>query len=156
MKYTKEILTPLVESSTSVSQIIRKLGLKQTGGTQTNLNRWIRTYGLSTKHFLGQAANRGNISPKKIHFLLVLVDNRLAGRKENCFRLKRAMLEYGFLHICETCKCKPFWLGKKLVLQIDHKNGDHLDNRPENVRFLCPNCHSQTENFGSKNKVKRQ
>ena len=43
------------------------------------------------------------------------------------------------------------WINGKLVLELDHINGDHTDNRIENLRFLCPNCHSQTETFRSKN-----
>jgi protein-arginine kinase activator protein McsA len=49
---------------------------------------------------------------------------------------------------------KPEWNGQPLRLQIDHINGNPVDNRQENLRFLCPNCHSQTINFGTKN-VKR-
>lgn len=48
---------------------------------------------------------------------------------------------------CESCLMGPEWQGKKLVLQIDHRNGDSLDNRLENLRLLCPNCHSQSETF---------
>jgi hypothetical protein len=45
------------------------------------------------------------------------------------------------------CGQGPEWNGKTLVLQLDHENGDCTDNRLENLRFLCPNCHSQTETF---------
>ena len=45
----------------------------------------------------------------------------------------------------------PWWNGRPLVFQVDHRNGNSLDNRPGNARFMCPNCHSQTENFGSSN-----
>jgi hypothetical protein len=48
---------------------------------------------------------------------------------------------------CKECKNQGFWGEKKLVLQLDHKNGDNTDNRLENLRFLCPNCHSQTDTF---------
>ena len=52
---------------------------------------------------------------------------------------------------CEICKCKE-WQGKALVLELDHINGDNKDHRLENIRLLCPNCHSQTPNFRGRNK----
>ncbi len=49
--------------------------------------------------------------------------------------------------LCTLCGQGPEWNGKVLVLQLDHENGDCTDNRLENLRFMCPNCHSQTETF---------
>lgn len=53
---------------------------------------------------------------------------------------------------CSECGLPPSWNDKPLVLQIDHINGLKEDDRLENLRYLCPNCHSQTDTFGSKNK----
>lgn len=50
-------------------------------------------------------------------------------------------------HECGICKLGPEYNGKKLVLQLDHINGVNNDNQIENLRFLCPNCHSQTDTF---------
>ena len=50
-------------------------------------------------------------------------------------------------------KCQ-IWNDKKLSLQLDHINGDNSDNRLENLRFLCPNCHTQTETYCSKCRAK--
>lgn len=52
---------------------------------------------------------------------------------------------------CQLCGLEPFWNGKPLTLQIDHKNGVWRDHRLENLRFLCPNCHTQTDTFCGKN-----
>lgn len=54
---------------------------------------------------------------------------------------------------CEICSISD-WQGKKITLQVDHINGDPYDNSPNNLRLLCPNCHSQTDTFTSKNKGK--
>lgn len=64
--------------------------------------------------------------------------------------LKQKLIEYK----CEECPLTDEWNGKKLVLQLDHRNGIHNDNRLENLRFLCPNCHSQTPTFTARNKTK--
>lgn len=67
----------------------------------------------------------------------------------------RAILKTKLLEIkeeiCEICKIGPIWNNMPLTLQIDHINGNNKDNRIENLRFLCPNCHSQTDTFGAKN-----
>ena len=54
--------------------------------------------------------------------------------------------------LCQcSCGNKGEWQDKKLTLDIDHINGNHRDHRLENLRFICPNCHSQTPSFRNKN-----
>lgn len=133
---------------------MRKLGLKLSGGSNTYLKTKFIEYNLDTSHFLGCASNRGlkhvggheKLTPEKI-----FVYNRLNGRREHSHNLRRLMIVYGFEEKCEECGLLSIWNNKSITLQVDHKNGDGCDNRKENLRFLCPNCHSQTENFCSKN-----
>jgi hypothetical protein len=65
--------------------------------------------------------------------------------------LRRAMLRSGLMYKCALCGIGPEWNRQNLVLQADHKNGSSCDNKKDNLRFLCPNCHSQTPTYGSRN-----
>jgi endogenous inhibitor of DNA gyrase (YacG/DUF329 family) len=68
--------------------------------------------------------------------------------------LKKYLLETRG-EFCEECGQDGTWNNKPLVLQLDHIDGDSDNNYPKNLRLLCPNCHTQTENFGSKGKGSR-
>ena len=66
--------------------------------------------------------------------------------------LKRALVEIGRPYACEACSNDGSWLGLPLTLEVDHIDGDFLNNLAENLRFLCPNCHRQTPNFAGRGK----
>ena len=70
--------------------------------------------------------------------------------------MKKRIIESKLLdYNCNICSEGPTWRGKTLVLQLDHINGINNDNRIENLRFLCPNCHSQTDTFCGKHKGRK-
>lgn len=149
VKYTKEKLEILAKESTSIAQVIKKLGLKPAGGTHSHISRKLKQFDINTKHFLGKGSNHGKNhvgGPAKKEWQEILI-KKDSGNRAKTMQLRRALLESGRKHVCEECGQIPEWNKKPLILQIDHINGDWLDNRPENVRFLCANCHSQTSNW---------
>lgn len=155
-KYTKDKLQEVANKSVSVAQMLREFGIKECGGNYAYFKRLIEKEKIDTSHFLGQRANSGTDhkgGPEKRHWTEILVlkepDSKVYN-KEKTRLLKRALIESGRTYRCESCDLPPIWNGKELVLQVDHRNGDTLDNRKENLRFLCPNCHTQTENWGCK------
>jgi hypothetical protein len=102
LKYTKELLEPIVKDSISVAEVVRKLGLRWSGGSHANITRKIKIFNLNTAHFLGQRANSGDAhcgGPEKLHFSEILVYDRLNGKKERTDRLRRAMIESGIPHL---------------------------------------------------------
>lgn len=145
------MLRPIVASSLSFAEVLRHLGLKQTGGSQSNIKRLVEKYGISTDHFLGQARNRGDEhqGPRKIPAEEILVLRDPLAHPEKAYKLRRAMIESGIPFRCAMCGIEPVWNERPLMLTVDHINGCRYDNRRENLRFLCPNCHSQTPTFGN-------
>lgn len=146
-KYTRELLAPLVANSTSVAQILRKLSKPQLGSIHTHVSKVIRRLGLDTSHFTGRATNAGDQhqgGPGMSNWADVLVLQETRTKREAAFRLRRALIQSGVPYTCAVCNQDPVWNGQELRLQVDHINGNWKDNRPGNLRFLCPNCHSQT------------
>lgn len=149
LKYTKEVLENAVKSNISMLGTMRTLGASLTSGAlRTYLIGRIKYYQIDTSHFLGQAWNYGinhigGPAKKTAEQILVI---QTEGPRERSKILKRALLEIGVEYKCAECKLSE-WRNKPIRLEVEHKNGSPLDNRLENLCFLCPNCHSQTENY---------
>lgn len=149
MKYTKEILSSVVERNVSVAGVIRDLGLHQSGGNHSHISNLIRKFDLDISHFSGRRTNSGTQHKGGVIRELILgapSDQRVHGRT-----LRRSLLKLGRENKCGYCGLKPEWNGKPLLLIPDHMNGKFWDNRPENLMLSCPNCHSQTLTFSGRN-----
>lgn len=151
-KYTKELLEPIVKNSISIAQVLLALKLKYAGGSYRHISKIIKEFEISTTHFKRQGWNKGlpslNRHTKESAFKKIFILN---GSKTRGVILKRLLLELDIKkEICETCKIDPVWNNQPLSLHVHHINGNHFDNRLENLQILCPNCHTQTPTYGSK------
>ena len=136
-----EDLIHAVETSTSYRQVLEKLNLRGAGGNYEQLRRYIGENDLDTRHFKGRGWNRGlkGTSNPKVALTEVLV----RGSSIQSFKLKKRLFDAGLkpMH-CEECGWAKKTENGYLPLELDHINGDRHDNRIENLRILCPNCHS--------------
>ena len=147
-KYTDEQLVEAVKTSTSIRQVLSKLGLKEAGGNYSCTKNKISKMNLNTDHFTGMGWNKGKtLGPKRP------IEDYLSNECGiQSFRLKNRLIKEGLKqHKCECCGITE-WNGKLAPIELDHKNGNHNDNRLENLQILCPNCHAQTENYRGLNK----
>lgn len=117
------------------------MGYSPSGGTSKNaLNQAISDLEIDITHF--------NSSPKFADSEIFCQNSKYTYRG----KIKRKLLSMGVPYKCELCGNTGSWLGKPLTLQLEHKNGISNDNRLENLCFLCPNCHSQTDTYAGRNK----
>lgn len=140
-------LREAVKHSTSYADVMRRLGLDVNDTNHRRIRRAAARLGLDTTHFKRRSWGRPERpTPAPIaHRVLVLLP-REAGRT-NRAQLHRALNEIGVPYVCKCCGNAGEWLGQPITLQIDHVNGDWRDNRSENLRYLCPNCHSLTDTW---------
>ncbi|MCD5418655.1 MULTISPECIES: HNH endonuclease signature motif containing protein [Rhodococcus] len=149
VKYTKEMLEEAVRNCTNFAEVMRYFGLKPNGGHHTHLARRIRALGIDTSHFTGRPHLQGGPVVKR-HWTTILVETPAGSPRTRPHLLRRALIESGRPHKCAGCGTEPHWYGRPLVFHIDHIDGNPNDSRPDNVRFLCPNCHSQTPTWAGR------
>jgi Zn finger protein HypA/HybF involved in hydrogenase expression len=143
--WTDEQLIAAVQSSTSFMAVSVKLGLSTYGSNSRTIQKRTKELGLDTKHFLSKweslAQARSLNTSALSHAELFVEQSRC--RKN----LKRVILRDNLLtYKCAECGIDS-WNGKEIALHLDHISGDGNDNRLGNLRFLCPNCHSQTDTY---------
>lgn len=154
-KYTIDVITQAVVASTSMAGVMRFLQLKPSGGMYRYIQQRVKAFGVDTSHFTGAAWSKGLTSAT--HKSIAAQSATASTPNAEVFKigstyapgkLKKRLLMVGRPYACVTCGISD-WLGSSLTLHVDHVNGDTSDNRLENLRFLCPNCHQQTPTWGS-------
>jgi 5-methylcytosine-specific restriction endonuclease McrA len=143
-----------VKNSYGIAPCLYALGLKPAGGNYKIFHNRVKRLNLDTSHFTGQ----GHLKNKRHNFAreISVEDSFVENSILQTTGLKRKIFKYNLKpYLCDICGIKE-WLNDPLSLHLDHINGVNNDNRLENLRFLCPNCHSQTDTYcgGSKGKNK--
>lgn len=141
---SEEEFIDLVIQSKTFFDIAQALGYSQNGRHSYDLiKKRCNELNIDTSHLGNRSGNGGVIIKQSLDEILVKNSTY-----QNMGSLKRRLINEKKLdYVCALCGNTGEWNDKELVLQLDHINGDHKDNRIENLRFLCPNCHSQTETF---------
>lgn len=145
-------LRRVVAESTTVAQCLRKLGLVTRGKNFQTLRNKASKWRIDTSHFEKNASLRtlkewrekGSLSDEEVFS----VDSKAGGKA-----VRSRYVKLKGIGPCSSCGVGCEYNGKYLTLQLDHKNGVHSDNRLDNLRWLCPNCHSQTDTYGTKLRI---
>jgi hypothetical protein len=155
-KYSDEDIAEAVAQAKTVADVCIVLGIKPSGGNTSHIARRIKAIpDIDLRHFTNRQWGVGNRAPDYGSGRLPMDPVRVLTRRPRSAQrvlaktLCKAMQAAGVRELCATCGCGPIWLGEFLRLEVDHIDGDWSNNDLVNLRFLCPNCHTQTETFSN-------
>jgi len=152
--WTEKQLRKAVKESKSIRQVLRGLNLKMAGGNYAQIKKYLKLYKINTEHFTGQGWNKGMQGIGKP--LIKLKDILVRNSDFQSFKLKKRLFSENIKpQHCEICGWKERSKDGRLPLELDHINGESGDNRLENLRVLCPNCHSLQPTHRGRNRKKK-
>jgi hypothetical protein len=149
--WTDEQFLAAVASSTNFTDVLRALGLRPAGGNHLTMKRHAKRLNADTSHFNNDRRVRGiRAHQRRIELppdVVFRADSSVCSKV-----LRHHVLRHDVVapYACALCGNSGQHNGKPLTLQLDHANGVYNDNRVENLRWLCPNCHSQTETYAGR------
>ena len=153
-KWSDQKLIEVVKESSSVREVITRLGLVPAGGNYAQVQLRIQELNLDTSHFTGKGWRKNRtfeFNPK-----IALEDILVKGSRFQSFKLKKRLFIAKLKEPkCELCGWAELSEDGRIPVELDHINGDHYDNRIGNLRILCPNCHSLQPTHRGKNKKRR-
>ena len=151
--YSNEQLADAIRDSASWAAVMRQIGITTQGNNIPSLKRAATRLGIDFSHIIYKPyvpLSNNNFKPIPVEEYLI------EGKTSRSSALKKKIVEAKlFPDVCAICGQLPHHFGKPLVLQLDHINSIHNDNRLENLRIVCPNCHTQTEHFAGRGKANR-
>jgi hypothetical protein len=152
-KIDKQELENLIKNSDTLGSVLKHYGYENKGGNSKTLQKRLIHDNIDFSHIpLGRGTNKNRPKGgKKLPINELLSKNSKHSRSN----LKKRLLKENIItNMCNQCGLTNLWNNKPLSLQLDHINGNGTDNRLNNLRLLCPNCHSQTNTFAGKNNKK--
>lgn len=150
----KQDLVESAKQSTSIRQLLGRLGLKAAGGNYTQVQKYITEYEVDVSHFKGRGWNKGLTGLARPHNKIeqILVQNSTY----QSFKLRNRLFSGNLKEkACEECGWSKTSEDGRIPLELHHINGNGRDNRLENLMILCPNCHSLKPNHRGRN-IKKQ
>lgn len=154
--FTEEQFLIAVSENISIAGVLRQLNLKVAGGNYKTVNNLITKLQCNISHWKGMAHWKGITYEYRKHPSIISLEDILIENSTytSTHSLKKRLIKESLLqNRCQICQISN-WQNKQLSLALDHINGINNDNRLENLRLLCPNCHSQTDTFAGKNTKK--
>lgn len=143
MKISERELREIVESSFHMTDCFERLQRSKSGIAFRHMRRKFEELGIDTNHF----QSKRKVGAKSLLFNDIVNENDV---RLPLTRQHKDMLRDHLNNVCSECGCATIWNNKPLKLQIDHIDGDNLNNKIGNLRLLCPNCHTQTDTYSGR------